>query len=695
MKSRTKRARDDTSPLDRPLPITIWADARAKTKTDTERSLRELARLIPKRSAATKSGLRLLKLASFGRKRSKYGSLRNNANVLTINGVECDYDDEHMPVFEVVKRLRKAGVAALVYTSPSHRPGNPRWRVLCPTSRSLPPAERERLVARINGIVGGKLAIESFTLSQSFYYGRADRAEVRGESFDGFPIKTMLVEGRYIDLADDLDACALDKHGKPYDREPVEPENDDDRDDDMAREPDLDWINARLAIIPNERRMEEWLPVGQALHHEFGGSEEGFELWDEWSRTSANHEDDDQRRVWDSFGNYVGRPITIAKLEFIAKKYRRSASTGELTFQSPAECAVAPPRGYIWKGMLAPGDIASIFGAPGAGKSLIAPHVGYMTALGEMAFALRTKPGRVFYVAAEDATGLRQRVAALRLRHGDAPDFSVVGGVSDLFDEHSADLEALLEAVEEQRPKLIVIDTLAMAFPGLEENDAKSMGRVVAVARQLAEHGAAVVLVHHDTKADGSTPRGHSVLHGALDMALHVKRGEDSVVRGVLRKNRNGSPDRDIAFRIGTENLGTDEDGDPITAALVEELTASLGLERVRLTGAENAALAKLIELEADGSVSEDDWRAACIDERKVSGAEDAESRKRAMRRAVQGLASKGVIETRNGMVACDTKLLRERKNDTRTHPDRGRTVRPCPPRISATFARTDTDTPL
>ena len=49
--------------------------------------------------------------------------------------------------------------------------------------------------------------------------------------------------------------------------------------------------------------------------------------------------------------------------------------------------------------------------------------------------------------------------------------------------------------MRERRPALVVIDTVAMAFPGLIENDADAMGRVVAVARALTEHGAAVLLV--------------------------------------------------------------------------------------------------------------------------------------------------------------------------------------------------------
>jgi hypothetical protein len=51
--------------------------------------------------------------------------------------------------------LRGADLAALIYETPSHSPGKPRWRVVCPTSGDLPPSERERLVARLNGVLGG------------------------------------------------------------------------------------------------------------------------------------------------------------------------------------------------------------------------------------------------------------------------------------------------------------------------------------------------------------------------------------------------------------------------------------------------------------------------------------------------------------------------------------------------------------
>lgn len=132
-------------------------------------------------------------------------------------------------------------------------------------------------------------------------------------------------------------------------------------------------------------------------------------------------------------------------------------------------------------------------------------------------------------------------------------------GVSDLFTPNGGDLKALWKLVKQHKPALILIDTLAMAFPGLEENNSEPMVRVIATGKALARKGAAVIFIHHGTKADGTTPRGHSAFNGALDMALHLKaKDAQGVIRGKLTKNRNGSLDRDIAFKIGTHSVGED-----------------------------------------------------------------------------------------------------------------------------------------
>ena len=117
-----------------------------------------------------------IKMAAFGDLRTAAGSLRNNANVQVVYGLEGDYDGGLISVDEAIKRLELHNIRAAVYTSPSHTPEKPRWRVLAPLNSPCLPEQRSGLLARLNGALGGVLAGESFTLSQSYYYGQVDGA---------------------------------------------------------------------------------------------------------------------------------------------------------------------------------------------------------------------------------------------------------------------------------------------------------------------------------------------------------------------------------------------------------------------------------------------------------------------------------------------------------------------------------------
>ena len=345
---------------------------------------------------------------------------------------------------------------------------------------------------------------------------------------------------------------------------------------------------------------------------------EGFRLWCAWSRRCPDkYSEKAQRQTWKSFkrtGTGIGTLFQIAKeWGWTGEAETLPAKPSRLAFLSPSDCEAAPSRGYVIKGLLAPGDVGCIYGAPGAGKSLLAPFLAYAVAQGREAFGQRVRAGGAFYVAAEDPHGMRGRVRALKAAYGDATGFQLVEGVSNLLQPDSPDRTALIEAVQSRKPSIVFIDTLAMAFPGLEENSAESMGHVVAVARKLAEGGAAVVLVHHDTKAEGGTPRGHSILNGALGVALHVQRdAESGVIRAKLTKNRNGPCDLNIAFTIATEDGGTDEDGDTITLPRCREIASDP--MRVKLTDRQAAAMAILKSIQTDdpsGLIPEILWREA------------------------------------------------------------------------------------
>jgi hypothetical protein len=157
----------------RVVNYTLFSDTWARTKAERQTTLAALAARIQIASAPAKAGLPWLKLARFGEERSEKGSLRHDANVLGVSGVEGDYDGEKMGFDEACELPRRAGLLALVYTSPSYTPEKPRWRILCPFSAELSPEQRTRMMGRLNGIFGGVFSGESFALSQSYFYGAA------------------------------------------------------------------------------------------------------------------------------------------------------------------------------------------------------------------------------------------------------------------------------------------------------------------------------------------------------------------------------------------------------------------------------------------------------------------------------------------------------------------------------------------
>ena len=154
-----------------PFAVTFFDHVSARFKREQIVTLDQLHEIIINTHAEWKDLLPLLKLARFGQLTTDKACLRHDRNVLAVTGCELDYDAGSMSFMEAADRLRHAKVHALVYTSPSHTIASPRWRVLCPFAREIAPEQRRQMVARLNGILGGVAAIESFSLSQSFYYG--------------------------------------------------------------------------------------------------------------------------------------------------------------------------------------------------------------------------------------------------------------------------------------------------------------------------------------------------------------------------------------------------------------------------------------------------------------------------------------------------------------------------------------------
>lgn len=183
--------------------VTFFKNAAADSLTTDTLTLTDLRERVLSAAKREKDKLPWLKLASFGKQRSDKGSLRHDANVVAVTGLEIDYDEEKITFDDAVAAVNAIRICALVYTSPSHNRAAPRWRIVAPTSQTHPPHERAKLVARLNGALKAQLgsrtvaASESFVLSQAYYFGYVMNKP-------GGDHRAEVVDGDYIDLRDDL-----------------------------------------------------------------------------------------------------------------------------------------------------------------------------------------------------------------------------------------------------------------------------------------------------------------------------------------------------------------------------------------------------------------------------------------------------------------------------------------------------------
>ncbi|HHT73152.1 MAG TPA: DNA repair protein RadA [Firmicutes bacterium] len=209
-------------------------------------------------------------------------------------------------------------------------------------------------------------------------------------------------------------------------------------------------------------------------------------------------------------------------------------------------------------GGLVPGCLGLIGGDPGIGKS---------TLLLQVAGSVAQHTGSVLYVTGEESlTQLKLRAERLGIA---ARDLTVVS------ESHTGHICSL---IEEERPKLVIVDSIQTMFvdevpspPGSVGQVRESTGRFLQAAKGT---GTAVLLVGHVTK--GGSLAGPKVLEHAVDFVLYFE-GESHTSFRIIRsvKNRFGSTHEVGIFEM-TE-AGLQEVSNPSQMLLAQRPTNSSG----------------------------------------------------------------------------------------------------------------------
>lgn len=324
------------------------------------------------------------------------------------------------------------------------------------------------------------------------------------------------------------------------------------------------------------------------------------------------------------------------------RKPRRFLNTSDFTAQT------ASGPGYVVKGLLSRRSHALMYGAPGAGKSFLALDLAYAVAQGREWMGHKVNGGIVVYIPFEGGGGMGKRVQALVAKHGHAPNFRVIESPDYNLQELSGRQalgQDLAAALGDEKPALIVFDTLARVLRG-DENSAKDMGGLnAAVAALIESTGCCALLVHHSGKDASRGARGSSALLGALDTEIQI---DDNQIRATKQRDFElGAP---IGFKLAPLLLGTDEDGDPVYSCTIEPAAASAGA-KWKPTGQTLDAWQALCTLAPNNeAVTKKEWAEAFTKQAWPTDPPEAEGQRKAFQRAVKALARAGwVVETPDG----------------------------------------------
>lgn len=187
-----------------------------------------------------------------------------------------------------------------------------------------------------------------------------------------------------------------------------------------------------------------------------------------------------------------------------------------------------PEPRWLLPGTLPATGVSMLYGPQASYKSFLALAMALDVATGLDTLGLaaegdRPDPGQVLYIAGEGAFGIRKRIDAWVARNGvgDIDNFRLVTSMPALSSDQ--EFNEFVGAVSDAdvRPVLVVVDTVARAMYGFDENSALDMGRLVKNADMVkAGWNCNVLLIHHASKAGEA--RGSGALPAAVDTEFRV-----------------------------------------------------------------------------------------------------------------------------------------------------------------------------
>jgi hypothetical protein len=554
----------------RKLFLTIFKDETGCEKFMGEYTLPEWRDRISSTNAGTKENLFWLKGAKFGDTKSKNKSYRTNLNLDVLTAVVVEYDAGEIGFSAAVDIIDKAGVRALLYTSPSHRNDKPKWRIILPLSYRAAKTRHEALVAMVNGLFDGKLAPESFTLSQSYYFGSDNRNSDH---------RAVVVDGQFLDLkVDALHRNSIFKDGSRLTDNPVqrigsqrhyaadhEPVDDNPftafRNGAPADESEIEFALNQISPDCPYREKDagnptSWMHVGAAIasavEHDAGLAM--FQTWSaksvvpgKYSEANCKEKFKDFSEMtsigiatlfkfatlanpnWEDEWHALGKPDTVDDVSSKPKPQSPFRFLSSAVFVKN----FVPPD-YLLDGVLLRGYVYAFTANTGHGKTAVCLALTEAIARGVDFAGREVTKGRVLYFAGENPDDVRLRWIAMAEQHKFDVDAIEVNFIPGTFDIDKFEKLIRAKVDEVGGVILVIIDTSPAYFHGDDENANVAMiqhAQMLYKLRTLPGKPTVLAACHPVKNAgkDNLIPRGGGGFLNALDGNLTAWRDETTV----------------------------------------------------------------------------------------------------------------------------------------------------------------------
>lgn len=417
---------------------------------------------------------------------------------------------------------------------------------------------------------------------------------------------------------------------------------------------------AALEYIKSDER-DTWFMVGMAIHQEMP-TQQGYELWCQWSQASPKFDPQDQLRVWRSFRrrSLAERRVDLTMIFATAQRagWKNDGGVSAAQEDSPAGAWLPilniseleqASANVTWavKHVIPDDSVGVMFGASGTFKSFAALDYALHTVHGMAWLGKKTKKGAVLFIAAEGGAGVWRRVKAWHLQRGlkwQGIEFYVLPMAVMLNTEAKKVVQAA-QAVG-VLPSAVIVDTMSQTFDG-EENSANE---VAGYFRELGNQFRAlwrcvVLVIHHSGHVATERPRGSSAILANVDFMFGVFRDEKEMIATMTcEKQKDGDRFEPVQFTLGSVQLGHDDDGEAITslaARHVNSAEALLEAHKAEAAAGRGGREILLVSLAVTG-MTEKQLRHAFYE---ALGAMDIDTKKKAFYRARDAAMRSGFID--------------------------------------------------